>query len=86
MHVGMEPSKTNQTRWEQHHNNFTPSLHLVPFCQLCFVFVVFIGGLWKAVGWVVLGVECMLMCMGGELCCGRLQCSCYTENGRYGLS
>ena len=25
----MEPSKTNQT----------PSLHLVPFCQLCFVFV-----------------------------------------------
>ena len=26
-------------RWEWHHNNFTPSLHLVPFCQLCFVFV-----------------------------------------------
>ena len=21
-------------------------------------------------GWVVLGVECMLMCMGSELCCG----------------
>ena len=35
VHVGMEPSKTNQTRWEWHHNNFTPSLHLVPFCQLC---------------------------------------------------
>ena len=35
----MEPSKTNPTRWEWHHNNFTPSLHLVPFCQLCFVFV-----------------------------------------------
>ena len=34
-HVGMEPSKTNQTRWERHHNIFTPSLHLVPFCQLC---------------------------------------------------
>ena len=31
----MEPSKTNQTRWEWHHSNFTPSLHLVPFCQLC---------------------------------------------------
>ena len=31
----MEPSKTSQTRWEQHHNTFTPSLHLVPFCQLC---------------------------------------------------
>jgi len=31
----MEVSKTNQTRWEWHHNAFTPSLHLVPFCQLC---------------------------------------------------
>ena len=38
-HVGMEPSKTSQTRRERHHNTFTPSLHLVPFCQLCFVFV-----------------------------------------------
>ena len=36
---GMEPSKTSQTRWERHHNTFTPSLHLVLFCQLCFVFV-----------------------------------------------
>ena len=26
-------------------------------------------------GWEVLGVECMLMCMGIELCCGWLQCS-----------
>ena len=34
VHVGMEASKTNQTRWEWHHNTFTPSLHLVPFCQL----------------------------------------------------
>ena len=34
MHVGMEASKTNQTRWEWHCNTFTPSLHLVPFCQL----------------------------------------------------
>ena len=33
-HVGMEPSKTSQTRWERH-NTFTPSLHLVPFYQLC---------------------------------------------------
>ena len=31
-------------------------------------------------GWVVLGVECMLMCMGSELCCGWLQCSCCTES------
>ena len=35
VHVGMEASKTNQTRWEWYHNTFTPSLHLVPFCQLC---------------------------------------------------
>ena len=35
VHVGMEASKTNQTRCERHHNTFTPSLHLVPFCQLC---------------------------------------------------
>ena len=28
----------------------------------------------------------MLMCMGRELCCGSLQCSCYTELGGYGLS
>ena len=38
-HVGMERSKTSRTRWERHHNTFTPSLHLVPFCQLGFVFV-----------------------------------------------
>ena len=30
VHVGMEPSKTNQTRWEWHHNTFAPPLHLVP--------------------------------------------------------
>ena len=35
MHLGMESSKTNQTRWEWHHNTFPPSLHHVPFCQLC---------------------------------------------------
>ena len=32
MHVKMEPSKTRQTKWEQHHDTFTPSLHLAPFC------------------------------------------------------
>ena len=34
-HVGLEPSKSNQSRWEWHHNIYTPSLHLVPFCLLC---------------------------------------------------
>ena len=38
-HVEMETSKTSQTRCERHHNTFTPFLNLVPFCQLCFVFV-----------------------------------------------
>ena len=45
-HVGMEPSKTSQTRCERHHNTFTPSLHLVPFCQLC-IFVVNAVESWK---------------------------------------
>ena len=35
VHARMEDSKINQTRWEWHHKTFTPSLHLVPFCQLC---------------------------------------------------
>ena len=30
--VGIEFSKTNQTRLEWPHNTFTPSLHLLPFC------------------------------------------------------
>ena len=34
-HVGMESSKSNQTRWEWHNSTVSPSLHLVPFCQLC---------------------------------------------------
>ena len=72
----MEPSKTNQTN-----GNDTTILSHHPYilCHfasyaLCLL-VVCIGGLWKAVGWVVLGVDCMLICMGRELCCGRLQCS-----------
>jgi len=28
VHTGMEPWKTNQTRWEWHHNTFTPSLYI----------------------------------------------------------
>ena len=39
-YVGMEPSKTNQTRWEWDYNTFTPSLHLVPFYQPCLVFII----------------------------------------------
>ena len=58
--------KTNQTKWEWHHNTFTPSLHLVPFCHhlhkyaLCLL-VVCRERLWKAVGSVVVGVWCILI-------------------------
>ena len=38
MHVGAEPSKTKQTTWDDP-SIFSPSLHLVAFCQLCLVFV-----------------------------------------------
>ena len=41
-------SALSKTRWEWHHNTFTPSLHLVPFCQLCLLFAI------CAVEWVVL--------------------------------
>ena len=80
----MEPSKANQTNG----NNTTMlSHHLYILCHfasyaLCLL-VACIGGLWKAVGWVVPGVECMLIRIGSELCCGRLQCN---EHGRYTLS
>ena len=54
-HVGIEPSKTNQTRWEWHHNTFTTFLYILCHFSnyvLCLLFVC-IEGLWKAVGWVV---------------------------------
>ena len=35
----MEPLKTNQTTNVGATDTFPPSLHLVPFCQLCLVFV-----------------------------------------------
>ena len=50
VHAVMEPSKTSQTRWERHHNTFTPSLHLVPFCL---VLVVCIGSGLGSAGCVV---------------------------------
>ena len=33
VHVGMEPSKINQTRWKWHYSTFTPSLHLCHFAN-----------------------------------------------------
>ena len=86
-HVGMEPSKTSQTRREQHHNTFTSSLHLVPFCQLyalCLL-VVCRAGLWKEVGRVLLGVYHMLKCMENVYVVGGSSVVAI-EHGRYSLS
>ena len=41
--IGMEPSKTSQTRWERHHNTSIPSLHLVPF-NVAAIFMFWGGG------------------------------------------
>ena len=82
VHVGMEPPKTSQTRWEWHHNTFTPSLHLVPFCQVCLAFVVCTGGLWKAVEWVVL--VCSACWCAWRVCCIVGGCNLFaTEYGRH---
>ena len=68
--VGIEPSKTSQTRWERHHNTFTPSLHLVPFCQLCFVFAScvrsrVVEGSWEGIAGCVAHVDVHGEC----ICC-----------------
>ena len=62
--VEMEPQKKQPNWMGMTQQQFTPSLHLVPFFQLYIyiyiimhLLVVCIGGLWKAVGWVVLGVD-----------------------------
>ena len=50
------------------HNTFTPSLPLVLFCQLIFVFViVVIGGLWKAMRRVRLPGHAMHVDVNGEV-------------------
>ena len=90
-HVGMEALKTNRTRWEsmtpQHFHTIPTSCAILPaqFQYAMCLLVVCREGLWKAVGSVVVGVWCILMCMESELCCGLLECSCYTEHGRFGV-
>ena len=57
-------------------------LHDYLFCAILPTMpcVMYIGGLWKALEWLVLGVQYMLTCMKIELCCGWLQ----FNNGRHG--
>ena len=81
-HVGMEPSKTGQTRWERHCNTFTPSLHLVPLFVNC-VHRRVVEGSWEGiVGCVVHACWCawrVCYVVGG---CNVVA----TEHGRYSLS
>ena len=69
VHVGMEPSTTNQTRWEWYHNTFTPSLHLVPFFANYDLFLLAYVGSAGCVVHVDVHGECV--------CCGWMQCSSY---------
>ena len=90
-HVGMEALKTNQTRWEsmtpQHFPTIpTPCAILPPLTQICYVFVScvqrrVVEGSGVGSGGCVVHFDVH----GSELCCGLLQCSSYTEHGRYGL-
>ena len=82
-HVGMEPSKTKQTRWEWYRNTFTPCLHFVPFCQLCLVLV--ICAHWRVVegsntAWVCSVCWCAWRSVAGG--CNLIA----TDHGRRGLS
>ena len=65
---GWNPTKLdgNDTTTLSHHPYIL--CHFVNYA-LCLL-VVCMGGLWKPVGWVVLGEQCMLMCMGSRLSCG----------------
>ena len=80
----MELSKTSQTRWEC----TAITHHPYTLCHFAncnyFVFVSCVHR--RVLEGSGVGVEYMLMCIESELCCGWLQCSCYTEHGRYGLS
>ena len=56
---------------------FTPSLHLLPFCQLCFVLVNcvhsrVVEGSWEGITGCVVHVDAHGECA----CCGWMQCSC----------
>ena len=92
MHVGMQASKTNQTRWEsmtpQHFHTIPTSCAILPpLTQICYVFVScvqrrVVEGSGVGSGGCVVHFDVH----GSELCCGLLQCSCYTKHGRYGLS
>ena len=86
----MEASKTNQTRWgmtPQHFHTIPTScaichhLHKYALCSL----VVCREGLWKAVGWVVVGVYIVHLDVHGEWVMLWVA-ALYTEHGRYGLS
>ena len=71
----------------QHFHTFpTPCAILPPLTQICFAFfLVVCRGLWKAVWWVVLGVH-VAWGVGYVVGGCNVQCTCYIEHGRCGLS
>ena len=67
--------KNQPNKIGMHHNTFTPSLHLVPFFQLCLVFVSCVHR--RIVeGSGVDSAGCVVH-VNSELCCGWLQNNCY---------
>ena len=73
----IQPNKMGTT--PQHFHTTRPTLCAIFPC----IKVVCIGGLSKAVCWVVLGVYCMLTCMESELSVAATHAT--AEHGRYGL-
>ena len=67
--------KNQPNKIGMHHNTFTPSLHLVPFFQLCLEFV---SCVYRRIaeGSGVDGAEYVVH-VNSELCCGWLQSNCY---------
>ena len=67
----------------QHFHTIPTSCAILrPLAQICYLFVSCVQR--RIVG--DSGDGSVHFDVHGELCCGLLQCSCYTEHGRYGLS
>ena len=62
---------------ERHHNTFTPSVHLVPFCQLYFVLVSCVHSRVMEGSWEGIAVWEVHVDVHGEcVCCGWMQYGC----------
>ena len=76
VHVGMETSKTNQTRWEWHHNTFTPSKTCIVNILMNHRFSVSLGSSQcKTTG---TGTNIRCEAAGSYWCCPSTDCILYT--------